>query len=150
MCPNLPISSGISPNFTKSSGSNDLSPLVSVLLLIKPIDAPFTLFFATCSMPTKAPPQIKSMFVVSTSMNSALGCFLPPVGGTLNLEPSITFNSACCTPSPDTSLVIDVFSLLRDILSISSKNIMPCSAFSTSKSHTCNNLLTMLSTSSPT
>jgi hypothetical protein len=34
--------------------------------------------------------------------------------------PSISFSSACCTPSPDTSRVIDGLSLLREILSISS------------------------------
>ena len=36
------------------------------------------------------------------------------------IVPSISFSSACCTPSPDTSRVIDGLSLLREILSISS------------------------------
>jgi hypothetical protein len=34
--------------------------------------------------------------------------------------PSMIFSSACCTPSPDTSRVIDGLSDLRLILSISS------------------------------
>ena len=41
-------------------------------------------------------------------------------GGTLATVPSRIFNNACCTPSPDTSRVMDGFSLLRAILSISS------------------------------
>ena len=36
------------------------------------------------------------------------------------MVPSISFSSACCTPSPDTSRVIDGLSDLREILSISS------------------------------
>jgi len=42
------------------------------------------------------------------------------LGGTLAIVPSISFSSACCTPSPDTSRVIDGLSDLREILSISS------------------------------
>ncbi len=41
-------------------------------------------------------------------------------GGTEACVPSRIFSSACCTPSPDTSRVIDGFSLLRAILSTSS------------------------------
>jgi hypothetical protein len=36
------------------------------------------------------------------------------------MVPSISLRSACCTPSPETSRVIDGLSLLREILSISS------------------------------
>jgi hypothetical protein len=36
------------------------------------------------------------------------------------MVPSISFSRACCTPSPDTSRVIDGLSDLREILSISS------------------------------
>ena len=39
---------------------------------------------------------------------------------------SSSFRSACCTPSPDTSRVMEGFSDLRDILSISSMYTMPC------------------------
>ena len=42
-----------------------------------------------------------------------------PCGGTLATVPSTIFSSACCTPSPETSRVIEGFSLLRAILSIS-------------------------------
>ena len=38
----------------------------------------------------------------------------------LAMVPSISFSSACCTPSPDTSRVIEGLSDLREILSISS------------------------------
>ena len=44
----------------------------------------------------------------------------PPCGGTLATVPSRIFSSACWTPSPDTSRVIDGLSDLRAILSISS------------------------------
>ena len=72
------------------------------------------------SMPANAPPQMKRMLVVSIWMNSWWGCLRPPCGGTEAVVPSRIFSSACCTPSPDTSRVIDGFSLLRAILSISS------------------------------
>ena len=57
---------------------------------------------------------------VDTGKNSCCGCFLPPCGGTEATVPSISFNNACCTPSPDTSRVIEGLSDLREILSISS------------------------------
>ena len=44
----------------------------------------------------------------------------PPWGGTEAVVPSRILSSACWTPSPDTSRVIDGFSDLRAILSISS------------------------------
>ncbi len=58
--------------------------------------------------------------LVSTCKNSCWGCFLPPCGGTLATVPSIIFNKACWTPSPDTSRVIDGFSDFLLILSTSS------------------------------
>ena len=72
------------------------------------------------SSPAKAPPQMNSMFEVSTCRNSCCGCLRPPCGGTDATVPSISFSSACCTPSPDTSRVMLGFSDLREILSISS------------------------------
>jgi hypothetical protein len=66
------------------------------------------------------PPQMNRIFVVSIWMNSWCGCFRPPWGGTEAVVPSRIFRSACCTPSPETSRVIDGFSALRAILSISS------------------------------
>src|SRR2546426_6234888 len=62
------------------------------------------------SSPTKAPPHRNNTLEVSTWMNSWCGCFRPPWGGTLATVPSRIFSSACWTPSPDTSRVIDGFS----------------------------------------
>ena len=72
------------------------------------------------SSPANAPPQMNRMFVVSIWMNSWCGCLRPPWGGTEAVVPSRILSSACCTPSPETSRVMDGFSLLRAILSISS------------------------------
>ena len=72
------------------------------------------------SRPSNAPPQIKSTLVVSIARIPAADAFRPPCGGTLATVPSRIFSRACCTPSPDTSLVIDGLSDLRAILSISS------------------------------
>ncbi len=52
----------------------------------------------TFSSPTKAPPQMNRMLVVSTGVNSWCGCLRPPCGGTLATVPSRIFSSACCTP----------------------------------------------------
>jgi len=49
-----------------------------------------------------------------------MGCLRPPCGGTDACVPSRIFKSACCTPSPETSRVIDGLSALRAILSTSS------------------------------
>ena len=64
------------------------------------------------SRPTNAPPQMNRMLVVLTWMNSWCGCLRPPWGGTLQTVPSRIFSSACCTPSPETSRVIEAFSRL--------------------------------------
>ena len=133
-----PRNSGIRPNFIRSSGrtSFKISPifLSSGLTILAP--NPMTLEpnrrWIICSSPVKVPPQIKRMLEVSTLTKSCWGCFLPPLGGTLAVVPSIIFKSACCTPSPETSRVIDGLSDLRAILSISSMYTMPRLAFSTS------------------
>ena len=68
-------------------------------------------------MPSKAPPQMKRMFAVLIWMKSWCGCLRPPCGGTLATVPSMILSSACCTPSPETSRVIEGLSpLLRDDL----------------------------------
>ena len=72
------------------------------------------------SSPANAPATMNSTLVVSIWMNSWCGCLRPPWGGTDAVVPSRIFSSACCTPSPDTSRVIDGFSDLRAILSTSS------------------------------
>ena len=77
-------------------------------------------FSMILSRPANAPPQTNRMFVVSIWMNSWCGCLRPPWGGTEAVVPSRILSSACWTPSPETSLVIEGFSLLRAILSISS------------------------------
>src|SRR5665213_554713 len=72
------------------------------------------------SKPTNAPPQINNIPLVSTRIYSCCGCLRPPWGGTLQTVPSNIFSNACWTPSPETSRVIETFSVLRAILSISS------------------------------
>jgi ATP-dependent Clp protease ATP-binding subunit ClpX len=66
------------------------------------------------------PPQMNRMLVVSICRKSWFGCLRPPCGGTDAIVPSTSLSSACCTPSPDTSRVMDGLSALREILSISS------------------------------
>ena len=56
---------------------------------------------------------------VCIGMAASMGAFLL-AGGTLATVPSRIFKSACWTPSPDTSRVIDTFSDFFVILSISS------------------------------
>ena len=58
--------------------------------------------------------------MVSTCRNSCCGCLRPPCGGTLAIVPSMILSSACWTPSPDTSRVMEGLSDLREILLISS------------------------------
>ena len=122
----LPTSSGIKPNFTRSCGSASWrSTSISyscfdAISALNPIDFLSILVSMILSIPSKAPPQINKMFVVSIWINSWCGCFLPPCGGTDATVPSMIFRSACCTPSPDTSLVMEVFSDFLVILSISS------------------------------
>ena len=72
------------------------------------------------SQPDNAPPRMNRMFVVSNMDELLLRVLAPPGGGTLASVPSTIFSSACCTPSPDTSRVMDRFSALRATLSISS------------------------------
>ena len=74
----------------------------------------------TLSSSANAPPQMNRMFVVSMVRNSWWGCLRPPWGGTEATVPSRIFSSACWTPSPETSRVIDGLSALRAILSTSS------------------------------
>jgi ATP-dependent Lon protease len=72
------------------------------------------------SLQGKVLPQIKRILDVSICMKSWYGCFRPPLGGTLESVPSRIFNNACCTPSPETSRVIEADSDFRVILSSSS------------------------------
>ena len=124
-----PINSGINPYLTKSCGSTCLNnslicAVFSDLDLTaapNPIPVPFCARCSiTLSRPANAPPQINRILEVSTCKNSCCGCLRPPCGGTEATVPSISLSNACCTPSPDTSRVIDGLSDLREILSISS------------------------------
>ena len=89
----------------------------------------WAIFFST---PSNAPPQMKRILRVSTWMNFCSGCLRPPWGGTFTTVPSSILSSACCTPSPETSRVMEGLSPLRAILSISSMKTMPRSACATS------------------
>ncbi len=63
--------------------------------------------------------QMKRMLRVSIWMYSWCGCLRPLCGGTLATVPSMIFSSACCTPSPETSRVIDgVVGLARDLVDL--------------------------------
>ena len=127
-----PTNSGINPYFSRSSGITcrnrratlfSLSSLFStVRSLLKPsCPFSFTRSATISSSPWKAPLQMNRMSLVFTWMNSCWGCLRPPWGGTLATVPSIIFSSPCCTPSPDTSRVMEGLSpVLRAILSISS------------------------------
>ena len=142
------------PYFTRSSGSSRLSKFSFSFLprfsWLKPSTFLPTLRSIMSRSPSNAPPQTNKIFVVSIWMKSWFGCFLPPFGGIFTTLPSMIFKSACCTPSPETSLVILLFSLILAILSISSTNTMPCSAFFTSPFAACKSLVRIFSTSSPT
>ncbi len=121
-----PTNSGMRPYLSKSSGSTSrkISPCLrssgAATLAPNPIEVERPREEMIFSRPEKAPPQTNRMFVVSTWRNSCCGCLRPPWGGTLAMVPSMILSSACCTPSPDTSRVIEGLSDLREILSISS------------------------------
>src|SRR5918996_2977233 len=121
-----PTNSGMRPYLRRSSGwiiaSRSPTRRSSRLLISAPKPMPErpTRDSMILSSPTNAPPQMNSTLEVSTWMNSWWGCLRPPCGGTLAMVPSRIFKSACWTPSPETSRVIDGFSALRAILSISS------------------------------
>src|SRR5678815_370285 len=121
-----PTNSGMRPYLSRSSGwimaSRSPTRRSSRLLISAPKPMPErpTRDSMILSRPTNAPPQMKSTLEVSTWMNSWCGCLRPPCGGTLAMVPSRIFRSACCTPSPETSRVIEGFSDFLAILSISS------------------------------
>jgi hypothetical protein len=122
------MNSGIMPNRIRSSGASAAHHLLGRqrLLLLGGDRREAEAARGPCgagrcaSSPTNAPPQMKRMFDVLIWMYSWFGCLRPPCGGTLQVVPSRIFSSACCTPSPETSRVIETFSVLRPILSISS------------------------------
>ena len=121
-----PTNSGIRPNLMRSSGRTSANSAPRSFSpgdrtsAPKPTPVPPWRLSISCSRPANAPPQMNKMFVVSIWRNSWWGCLRPPWGGTAADVPSRIFSRACCTPSPETSRVMDGFSLLRATLSISS------------------------------
>jgi hypothetical protein len=121
-----PMNSGIRPNLIRSSGMESEKKSDASTSALERTSAPKprprlpTRSWMIFSSPAKAPATMNSTFVVSIWMNSWCGCLRPPCGGTDAVVPSRIFSSACCTPSPETSRVIDGFSLFRAILSTSS------------------------------
>ena len=119
-----PMNSGIRPNLCKSSGRTSANGSTSLRRatssLVKPSGRLPIRSLMIRSSPAKAPPTMNSTLVVSIWMKSWCGCLRPPCGGTDAVVPSRIFSSACCTPSPETSRVIDGFSDFRATLSISS------------------------------
>ena len=122
MIGSLPISSGIRPYLTRSccSTTDKLVSSTTEKCAPKPIELCLSVPPMILSNPSNAPPQINRIFVVSILTVSPIGFFRLPVTGTSDTVPSMIFSNACCTPSPDTSRVIETFSPFRLILSISS------------------------------
>ena len=133
-----PMNSGMKPKLRRSSGST-IPTIFRLFAARSKVFSPVALKpmtwrprrrSMTFSKPTNAPPQMNRMLVVSTRMYSCCGCLRPPCGGTLQTVPSRIFSSACCTPSPETSRVIETLLVVRAILSISSMYTMPiCARF---------------------
>ena len=121
-----PTNSGMRPYLMRSSGSTPCSTLLAsrLSLVLSSAEKPMPPFSErsriTLSRPENAPPQMNRMLRVLTCKNSCWGCLRPPCGGTEAMVPSISLSRACCTPSPDTSRVMEGLSDLREILSISS------------------------------
>ena len=121
-----PMNSGIRPNLIRSSGMTSAKWSWVSISALECTSAPNpsprlpTRSETIFSRPANAPATMNSTLVVSIWINSWWGCLRPPCGGTEAWVPSRIFSSACCTPSPETSRVIDGFSLLRAILSTSS------------------------------
>ena len=131
-----PMISGINPNFFKSIGLSFFIESSSVVFILTSILYPMTcllhLALTILSNPTNAPPHMNNIFFVLIFTRGVSGCLRPPLGGIDTIDPSRSFNNACCTPSPDTSRVIDALSPFLVILSISSMNTIPRSVLSTS------------------
>src|SRR6516225_9956967 len=117
-----PTNSGIRPYLSRSSGSTwrKIPPVQrssgASTCAPKPIEVERPRAEMIFSRPEKAPPQMNRMLVVSTCRNSCCGCLRPPCGGTDAIVPSMILSKACCTPSPETSRVMEGLSDLRLIL----------------------------------
>mmetsp|Transcript_11916 Transcript_11916/g.27181 ORF Transcript_11916/g.27181 Transcript_11916/m.27181 type:complete len:200 (-) Transcript_11916:1802-2401(-) len=128
MTGNRPTNSGIIPNEMRSLGIAEskylpwtlMSSVFFFILAAKPMLAASMRWLMMRSMPAKAPPLMKSMFVVSIWMKSPRGFFRPGSLGTLMTFPSTILRRACCTPSPETSRLMLTLPPDLRILSISS------------------------------
>ena len=90
---------------------------------------------------------MNSIFLVLTVTCGTIAFLLVAPTGTSTSLPSRSLSIPCCTDSPLTSLLLVSFFLA--ILSISSINMIPLSAFSTSLSAAVRSFETTLSISSP-
>ena len=121
-----PINSGIRPNFNRSSGwTSCRSSWLFSHLFLRRLTAkphPFTsspLANDVLKPDKRAAADEKDIGRVHLK-ELLLRVLSATLQGTLAIVPSIIFSSACCTPSPETSPVIDGLSAFREILSISS------------------------------
>ena len=153
MMGSLPRNSGIMPKLRRSSTItlDKISGSLSYLSFNSPLKPIAVCLVSLCLMISsksgKAPPQINRIFLVLTVARGTMAFLLLAPTGTSTSDPSRSFSIPCCTDSPLTSL--DVVFFFLAILSISSINIMPLSAFSTSLSAAASSLDTTLSISSP-
>ncbi len=148
-----PMNSGIIPNARRSSllTLDRISLSLSYASLSSAENPIEVCLVRRClMMPSSAgnaPPQMNRIFFVSTVVIGTIAFLEFAPTGTSTSEPSRSFNSPCCTASPDTSLEFR-FCFFAS-LSISSMKTMPFSALSTSLSASARSLLIQLSTSSP-
>ena len=149
----LPINSGIIPKLRISSTVTFRSRFLSLSYLsfrsaLNPMeDCLFRRSLMIFSRSGNAPPQINKIFFVLTVSSGTMAFLLLAPTGTSTSAPSRSFRRPCCTDSPLTSLWF-VLRFLA-ILSISSINTIPRSAFSTSLSAAASSLDNTLSISSP-
>ena len=82
------------------------------------------------SKPTKAPPQMKRMSLVSTRMYSCWGCLRPPWGGTLQTVPSRIFKQGLLDAfAGDVAGDGDVLGLASDLVDFVDVNDAALGAF---------------------
>ena len=96
----LPSNSGMSPKLFKSCALINWSKFFlafscSSLFTLKPMALVLIRLAITLSIPSKAPPQINKIFLVSTLIIFCSGCLRPPCGGTSASVPSNIFNKPC-------------------------------------------------------
>src|SRR5213596_772427 len=119
-----PTNSGISPNLSRSSVCTSCRRSLMARSSLRRISAPKPIPLTPMrrrmmsSRPTKAPPQMKRMLVVSTCRNSCWGCLRPPLGGTLAVVPSMILSSACYALARHVACDRGVVALARDLVDL--------------------------------